>query len=181
MRYSFYRLLPHPVKENYIKNIEKQTPLVDLFAFAIMPNHFHLLLKQLYDKGISTFISNIQNGFAKFFNLKNDRHGTLFQNPFKAKIVETHEEFIHISRYIHLNPITSFIIDIDHLKDYPWTSMKWYMRDEENKFINKNYILESFKNAEEYFQFVRDQSDYQRHLGIIKHLTLEGKSRYPRV
>lgn len=173
IRYSKFRTLPQNLKRDYPSQIKKQTPLVEIYSFSLMPNHYHLLGKQLQNKGINIFISNIQNSFAKFYNLRNNRHGTLFQNPFKARRVETEEEFIHVSRYIHLNPVTSFVIELSRLDTYPWTSLSWYLDESRNKFITTNLIKGIFKTKEKYLEFIVNQADYQRKLGVIKHLMIE--------
>lgn len=173
IRYSKFRTLPKEQKESYLSSIKNQKPLADIFCFSFMANHYHLLLKQLKEDGILKFISNFQNSFAKYFNLKNNRHGTLFQNSFKAKRVETEEEFLHISRYIHLNPVTSLLIEFKDLAFYPWTSFPWYIEEEENRFVNTTPILENFKIKKQYQNFHSDQVDYQRKLHLIKNLILE--------
>lgn len=173
IRYSKFRTLPKEQKESYLSSIKNQKPLVDIFCFSFMANHYHLLLKQLKEDGILKFISNFQNSFAKYFNLKNNRHGTLFQNSFKAKRVEAEEEFLHISRYIHLNPVTSLLIEFKDLAFYPWTSFPWYIEEEKNRFVNTTPILENFKIKKQYQNFHSDQVDYQRKLHLIKNLILE--------
>jgi len=105
IRLSRFRSLPVQLKEQYLDALGGVTPLVEIYAFAFMSNHFHFLLKQIRDKGVAIFVANFQNSFAKVFNLKNDRSGALFQNAFKAKRIVTEDQFIHVSRYIHLNPV----------------------------------------------------------------------------
>lgn len=173
LRYSMFKKLSIKEKKNYYDQMVKTPPLVEIYAFALMPNHHHLLLKQLEDKGISTFISNFQNSFAKYFNLRNNRHGALFINPFKAKRVGTDEEFMHISRYIHLNPVTSFLIGINQLIDYPWTSLPWYGQEKKGSLVKTNELIAMFKSKDKYLRFIKDQADYQRKLGLIKKLTME--------
>lgn len=173
LRYSKFKTLPLDLKSGYISNFKKQKPLVEIYSFAAMPNHYHLLLKQLQDKGIFIFISNLQNSFAKFFNIRSKRNGSVFQNPFKAKRVETDEEFLHVSRYIHLNPVTSFLIEFKDLVSYPWTSYQYYKEGDGQKFINTERILNYFKSKNGYIKFIADQVDYQRQLEIIKHLIME--------
>ncbi|MDP3733522.1 MAG: transposase, partial [Candidatus Daviesbacteria bacterium] len=104
LRLSRFKILPSELKKQYLKSFKTAVPLVEIYVFAFMPNHFHFLLKQIQDRGIARFIANFQNSFAKVFNLKNDRKGALFQNAFKAKRIITEEQCIHVSRYIHLNP-----------------------------------------------------------------------------
>ncbi len=172
LRLSQYKNLPVEPKKNYLKSMKDNSRLVDIYAFAFMPNHYHFLLKQLVDNGIISFISNFQNSFDKYYNIKNDRNGSLFQNSFKGKRIESEDQFIHISRYIHLNPVTSYLIDFEDLKDYPWTSFRIYHYGLDS-FVNTKLILESFKSQENYYKFVADQVDYQRNLALLKDLVLE--------
>lgn len=173
VRLSKFKSLPMPLKEEYLKSFKYETPLVEIYAFAFMPNHFHFLLKQIQDRGISKFISNLQNSFAKVFNLKNDRIGGLFQNSFKAKRIETDEQFIHVSRYIHLNPVTAYIIEFGKLTNYQWTSFPGYALGEEIPYLNTDFLLSMFASRQSYIKFVSDQVDYQRELELIRNLILE--------
>src|SRR3989344_2506445 len=110
LRFSFFKRLTDQEKDEHIKNLSNKAPIVDIYAYSLMPNHFHLLLRENSSKRVQTFLSNFQNSFAKFFNIKNNRFGTLFQRPFKAKHIDTDGELLHVSRYIHLNPVTAYII-----------------------------------------------------------------------
>lgn len=178
LRYSHLKRLPSELKEDYIKKMENSEPLVEIYASAFMTNHYHLLIKQLIEEGIRKFIANLQNSFAKYYNLLNNRHGPVFQGPFRAKRISTDNELLHVSRYVHLNPVTSFLIDIKQLKDYPWTSYPQYLSSESgrksgNVKINTDLILSLVGSRYKYEKFVVDQSDYQRKLHLVKHLVLE--------
>lgn len=173
MRLSKFKNLSKKLREDYLFSLKRETSLVEVYAFAFMPNHYHFLLKQIQDKGISLFISNFQNSFAKYFNIKNDRNGALFQNSFKGKRVETDEQLLHISRYIHLNPVTSYIIEFDDLIFYPYTSFIYYHKKTNNSFVNTEFLMKFFSSQEDYNNFVKDQVGYQRDLAIIKDLLLE--------
>jgi len=125
------------------------------------------------DGGISKFLSNFQNSYTRYFNTRHQRDGTLFLNQFKAVRIETDEQLIHVSRYIHLNPYASHVIkDIDRLEYYRWSSFSEYISKGDG-FVNKSLLLGFFKNAESYKTFVFDQADYQRTLKEIEHLALE--------
>lgn len=173
IRYSKFCQLTNEAKKDYEKQSKKQTPLIDIFSFSFMPNHYHLLVKQQKEKGISTFISKIQNSFAKYYNIKNKRHGSLFQNPFKAKHIASDDIFIHLVRYIHLNPVTSFLIKGDQLDKYFWTSHYLYINEKLNSFLNKSWVLERFKTKQSYLKFINNQIDYQKNLHLLKNLILE--------
>lgn len=172
-RLSKFKSLPYQAQQEFLISRKSKMPVVEIYSFAFMPNHFHFLIKQLKTKGISYFASNIQNSFAKYYNLKTDRDGGLFQSSFKAKIIHTIEEFIHVSRYIHLNPVTLEIIDFEELRTYPWTSFSWYINDRLNLFVSKDTIVNHFKRIERYVSFVKNQVNYQRTLRKIKKLLLD--------
>ncbi len=81
------------------------TPLVDLFAYALMPNHFHVVLRQKTDGGISAFMQKICTAYSMHYNLKHQHSGTLFQGRFKSSHVNTEPYFRWIFAYVHLNPL----------------------------------------------------------------------------
>ncbi len=84
---------------------KKRKLLVNIVCFCLMPNHFHLILEQLRDNGISAFMHKLGTGYTKYFNIRTERVGSLFQGTFKAKYIERDEYLTHLSRYIHLNPV----------------------------------------------------------------------------
>jgi len=172
LRFSKFKKLPLSEQLEYLKSQKKEL-LVEIYSFAFMPNHYHFLIKQLRDDGIRRFIANIQNSFARTFNLKNKRGGALFRSPFKAKRIETEEQLVHISRYIHLNPVTSFLIEFEDLFNSPATSFSAYTQNIMFSFLNKDYLLKIFGSREAYISFMEDQVDYQRKLAFIKSVILE--------
>lgn len=173
IKFSRYNSLSEAAKQTYIKSKIFDKPLIEIYAYSFMPNHYHLLIKQLEDNGILNFMKNFQNSFAKFYNTRYDRHGSLFQNRFKAKRVEDNEQFIHVSRYIHLNPVTGYLVTYDKLADYHWTSYPLYQSNKYSSFINKKFLLSFFKDVEDHNNFVADQVDYQKSLSELKHLILD--------
>ena len=102
-----------------------------------MGNHFHFLIKQASDNGISKFMANFTNSYTKYFNTKHQRVGPLFQGVFKAVHVDSDEQLIHLSRYIHLNPVMGFVIKAEELKDYKWFSYPNYIGKQDVEFIEK--------------------------------------------
>jgi putative transposase len=139
-----------------------------------MPNHFHLLLKQLVEDGISKFMSDFQNSYTRYFNIKNKRHGPLFDTQFKAVRIKNDEQLMHVSRYIHLNPFTSFVVDsFDKLENYQWSSLPDYINEDEGQICNVSLILDLFNSKQDYRMFVLNHADYQRNLKMIKDLVIE--------
>lgn len=156
--------------ENLKKDYEK---LVEIVCFCLMPNHFHFMLKQKMENGISSFVSNFTNSYTRYFNKKHDRIGPLFEGIFKAVRIESEEQLIHTSRYIHLNPVSSYLIEPEELENYHWSSYLEFLGFSDNNLVVKDLILDFFSSVEAYKKFVLDQVDYARQLELIKHLTLE--------
>ncbi|MFH1181104.1 MAG: transposase [bacterium] len=127
---------------------------VELNSFAIMPNHFHLFLQEKDKKGISFYLQRIQNGYAKYFNAKHAKRGHLFQGAFRAVPVETDEQLLYLSAYIHRNPR-----EIAEWKDkeakYPWSSYQDFIgKNRWNELLRPNIILDHFSGAKDYYEFV---------------------------
>ncbi|MBI4089099.1 MAG: transposase [Candidatus Levybacteria bacterium] len=176
--FSFSKLLntPREERQNLLTQLKKQNAIhVEVLVFCLMPNHFHFLLKQVSENGTSTFMRNLQNSYVRYFNTINERVGPLFQSMFKTVRIETDEQLLHVSRYIHLNPSTAYIVKSEKLEDYPWSSFRSYLTEGYNRFsfINSEIILSFFKNRSEYRKFVFDQLEYQRELDKIKHLVFD--------
>lgn len=148
--------------------------LIEFVCFCFMSNHFHFLLKQSKDNGISKFMGQFENSYTRYFNTKYNKNGPILQGRFKAVMVEDDYQLLHLSRYIHLNPYSSFVVkNLADLESYPWSSLPEYLGKTEREICNKEIILSNFKTIEDYQQFVFDQADYQRNLEKIKHLLLE--------
>ncbi len=171
--FSDFNRLPQTQQENYIESALRNPPLIEIYVFSFMPNHYHFLVKQLQNNGISLFLSNIQNSFAKNYNLIKDRNGSLFEHNFKAKRITNNEEFIHLSRYIHINHVIARLIEFEQLSNSEWTSLPDYLNDKLNSFVNTKMLLDYFKTAEKYLIFLKNNVDYQRKLHVIKHLLLD--------
>lgn len=175
LSFSHYNRLSIEEKEKFMeKQKSKNLFLAEILAYCLMPNHFHFLLKQTGNKGIPTMLANCQNGYAKYFNIKHKRVGPLFQSMFKAIRIENDEQFLHVSRYIHLNPSTSYLVEIKDLASYPWSSYQHFINTNPNISLCKlEPVLSLGGGKEKYKKFVLSQADYQRKLNVIKHLILE--------
>ena len=90
---AFQKLLPflalsHAERTIFRQTLDQKALAVDILAYCLMPNHFHLIVRQNIKEGIHNFLSNVSNGYAKYFNTKRHRVGPLYQGPFKAVFVE---------------------------------------------------------------------------------------------
>lgn len=175
VRYSHFSRLPASTKNEILESLNKENQkLVQILAFCLMPNHVHFLIKEIRDKGISTFMRKFQNSYAKYFNTKTERSGSVFQSMFKAVRILTDEQLLHVARYIHLNPVTAFILkSVEELSNYPWSSYPIYIGKQSSDIISTNEILNFFATKDKLIEFTRDQVEYQRQLDKIKHLLLE--------
>jgi putative transposase len=143
--------------------------LVEIYCYCLMPNHFHLVLKQLRDEGVTLFMKKLCMGYANYFNKKYKRSGALFQGRFKAKTIENDSQMLHLSRYIHvLNPGELVEPDIREgkvrdaerldlfLKKYRWSSYLDYLGIKNYpSLIQKDFIMGQFKDKGDFEQFSR--------------------------
>lgn len=153
--------------KNHINTLPQiyDSTLIDMLCYCLMPNHFHLLIKQTQNSGISTFLSQLTNSYTKYFNAKYKRSGPLFQGTFKAVRIETNEQLIHVSRYIHINPVVARIVR--NLEDYKWSSYQEYKAHE---FLCKTAgILKFFHSRNSYLEFLNNHAEYELALKLLKH------------
>lgn len=175
LRFSKFIRLPTTERKDFLEKLGKKRDfLVEIVCFCLMPNHFHLLTRQLKENGILNFMRLVQDSYARYFNLKNKRKGSLFENRFKAIYIETDSQLLHVSRYIHLNPYSSHVVkDLSLLLKYPYSSLSEYLNLTSTEHCRKEIILKQFSKIEEYKKFLYDRADYQRSLEEIKHQLID--------
>jgi len=151
-----------------IHNKEKGQKIVEVSCFCLMPNHCHLVLKQLTENGISSFMKKLIGGYASYFNKRYDRSGALFQGRFKAKLIKTDSQMMHLARYIHiLNPgelvepeIRKGVIRDSlklklFLKNYKWSSHLDYLGIKNYPSLtNRDFIRSYFDDILDYEKFM---------------------------
>jgi putative transposase len=137
-----------------------------------MPNHFHLLLKQKQEEGIVRFMANSINSVTRFYNILSERKGPVFFTQFRSRRIITREQFMHVSRYIHLNPYSSGIVKTyEELMQYPLSSLRYYIQPDNQSICNTKLVLDEFSNnTQSYKDFVIDNAEYQKTLDHIKHI-----------
>jgi len=158
--------------DNYLMSMAQgKEKLVNIVAYCIMPTHIHLILRQLKENGISIFTGNILNSYSRYFNTKHRRKGPLWEGKFKNILVKTDEQLLHLTRYIHLNPVTANLVN----KPENWTTSSYreYLLELNNKegVCCYNDILNI--NPISYRKFVEDRIAYQKELATIKGLLLD--------
>jgi len=144
---------------------------IQIICYCLMPTHLHLVLKQLKKNGISIFTGNLLNSYSKYFNTKHRRKGPLWEGKFNNVLVETDEQLIHLTRYIHLNPVTEEIVKKPEF--WAYSSYNEYLLNITNDEGICEYENVLDISSTYYKKFVNDHVSYQRDLAKIKHLLLE--------
>lgn len=182
---DFYNQTNPPTKFSYrsvplllSESESKKKKVVKILNYCLMPNHFHLTLLQISDGGITFLMQHVLNSFSHFYNKKFNSKGPLFQSCFKAIKVENIEQLTHLSRYIHLNPVTSGIVEKP--EDFLFSSYNSYIGTVKSNLIYSKPILSEFSSPEKYMKFVLSQKNYQRKLSKIKKIILEQAQNFHR-
>jgi len=119
---------------------------LELMCYALMPNHFHFLLKQNSENAVTEFMKRLTNAYVKYFNDKYDRVGTLFQGRYRAILVDKDEYLTHLSSYIHINPIEmKEFSDAEKLKKYTFSSYLDYIGKRNTPWVHRDFILNYFE------------------------------------
>jgi putative transposase len=144
--------------------------LVDIISYCLMPTHVHLILRQLKNDGISTYMRKVLNSYARYFNTRYQRKGPLYEGRFRHVCVESNEQLYHLTRYIHLNPVTAYLTELP--EQWRASSYNQFISSEQDdKLCTYNDLLRI--NPDEYKKFVISRRDYQRELKTIKDVMIE--------
>lgn len=140
-------------KRDYLKLLEiiikiKEKKQFELYAYCLMSNHVHLVIKEKELRDISDIMKRIIGEYTQWFNYKYERTGGLMENRYRSQNVETDEYFMHLVRYVHQNPVKAGLVS--NIADYQWSSYSNYL--EEQGFISTELLFEVLpKNSYEYF------------------------------
>ncbi|HEX9664551.1 MAG TPA: transposase, partial [Patescibacteria group bacterium] len=126
--------------------------LVNIITYCLNPSHYHLLLEQIVDGGITLFMRKLGTGYTNYFNLKHERSGHLFQGAFKAKHVTSNDYFLWLSAYINGNPE---IHQTEKAEKYLWSSYREYLGRDDSGICDSQLILDQFKDINDYKKFVK--------------------------
>lgn len=134
---------------------------IELLAFCLPPNHFHLLIYQHEKGGMAKLMRSIMTSYSRYFNLKYKRTGSLFESRYKASRIDADNYLQHITRYIHLN--------VRYWQRYPYSSYKHYMSSCP-EWLQMKRVLDLFTDQEEYVTF---HKDYEEHKALLDELKYE--------
>lgn len=153
-------LSAEPVKDKQGREYPWLREDIELLAFCLMPNHFHLLVYQKNNKDAATrLLRGVSTAYTVYFNKKYKRRGPLFQERFKASSIDKDNYLHHVSRYIHLNP--------KGYRQWEFSSLDYYLGRKSAEWINPGLILDLFEPGE-YSDFLSDYEDYKRVMDEVK-------------
>ncbi len=133
---------------------------LELLAYCLMPNHFHMLVYQVEQASMSRLMRAIMTSYSCYFNRKYKKTGPLFETRYKASLIDSDEYLMHISRYIHLNP--------GDWQAYPYSSIHAYFGVGQEDWLQPGRIIELFGSAPVYADFLDDYVSYKKSLDKIK-------------
>ncbi|MHB0865878.1 MAG: transposase [Minisyncoccota bacterium] len=156
--------------------IDQKETLIDIAAYCLMPNHFHLLVHEKTEGGTSKFMQKLTTGYTMYFNKRHERNGSLFQGKFKATHVSDNRYLKYLISYIHLNPVKlidplwkkSGIRDRagaqKYLHEYPYSSYRDYLGEDraESKILNKKVLPDYFENERDFEIEIEDWLSYKK-------------------
>lgn len=149
-----------PQKDSSGRTYDDLAGSIELVAFCLMPNHFHLFMYQGEDwRAIERLMRRLVTAYSLYFNNKQNRVGPLFQDRYKAAKISNEAYLQHISRYIHLNP--------KNYKHYEWSSYQYYSGKKKADWVKPGKILGLFGSKDEYIRFVDDFKDYEDTLELV--------------
>ena len=153
------KVSPSKALKNYFGDIK-------LLGYCLMPNHFHLFVKQESDHGIDHFMRSLSTKYVRYFNSKYKRVGSLFQDTYKGVRVESEYQFVYLSKYIHRNPLGIACEDTPcRLEDYRHSSYGNYLGKYWQSWLETDEILSLFGSLNKrisyanYREFVEETSD----------------------
>ena len=173
-----------------ILDVNRGQGMLNICAYALMPNHFHLLVRSNNDGDVSKFMQKISTGYTMYFNTRQERSGALFQGRFKARHANTDAYLAYLIAYIHLNPIKLIDADWkergitdknkaeDFLRKYRWSSYQDYLRvgRPEQAIISKNALPEYWNTPHSFDVFVTNWLEHESESIPTQTATLSEKS-----
>lgn len=156
--------------------ISEEERLVDIGAYCLMPNHFHLLIREKKEGGISKFMQKLSTGYVMYFNKKNERTGALFESRFKSTHINKDNYLKYLFAYIHLNPVKLIepkwkekgISDKEkirkYLGNYKYSSYLDYIgnKREESLILHKDVFPKYFNSNLDFADFIDYWLNYNK-------------------
>ncbi len=160
--------------DNYIfvlNRIKKYLQRFDLamIAYCLMPNHYHLLIRQNSEHAAGLLPQRVFNSYSKAYNKRYNHSGTLFEGRFKAKAVDSDAYLLHLCRYIHANPVKHKFCN--ELEEWPYSNYQEWIGSRQGTLIDRAFVDSRFPVADEYEAFVLEflrMSELPEELSYLK-------------
>jgi len=171
-KFDFYNLNRN--KDFSIYNLETKDQYVSIGAYCLMPNHFHILITEKIEGGISNFMQKLSTAYAMYYNKKYERSGSLFEGKFKSKHIDKDNYFKYLFSYVHLNPIKLIQKDwkekgiknkkeaIEYLNKYKYSSYLDFTGEvrSQNKILDLKAFPKYFPNKKSFLKDTFEWLDY---------------------
>ncbi len=166
--------------------VDERDKFVEILSFCFMPNHIHLLLKQIKDIGITKFMAKVGTGYAGYFNRKYNRKGYVFQNRFKDVYIKDDDQLKTVFTYIHTNPIS--LVEpgwkengiknservIEFLKEYKWSSYQDYIAQKNFPSVaQRDFLLEVMGGERGCREAINDWIKYKKEINRFPEILLD--------
>lgn len=157
------------------QKIDFENKLVEIICFCLNPNHYHLILKQLEERGIEIFMHKLGTSHTNFFNKKNDRSGSLFQGPFKSVHMTSNDQLLYLSAYVNTNYYVHGCEKSLSLAQgvWPHSSLLDYLGERNETLFDKKIVLDQFGNVAEYKKYIRANVKHFREKKEMEECRLE--------
>ena len=152
-------------QDNYLfvlrkfKQYSREYALI-VIAYCLMPNHYHMLIRQDSDQPAGLLPQRVFNSYTKAYNKRYERSGTLFEGPYKVIHVKEHAHLLHLCRYIHANPVKDGLAS--ELEQWPYSNYPEWTELRPGTLVDRTFIQEHFASPESYRAFVMDYVQERR-------------------
>lgn len=152
---------------------------ISLIAYCLMPNHFHLAIKQVDKDSMTNFIRALSTRYSMYFNKRYTRVGSLFQGRYKAVLVDNDMQFLYLTKYIHRNPLDLPGYTPQNLLDYPYSSYHNFTGIIQQSWIDPSDITSRYTNKNSrntYQNFVEESTELSTEIETLGNITLDIES-----
>ncbi len=171
---NIFRQIEFEIKSGKCRNFDRPKnwpsprPLVKILSYGLMPNHFHLLLKQITENGISKFMSRVGNSLTKYINTRHKTSGRIFQGAYQAKLISDEKYFQYVDTYVQVfnifelysggleRAMKEFDKAFEFVLEYPFCSLGESFDKRKLNIVDRDTLGETFRNLQEYKEFARE-------------------------
>ena len=153
--------LKSPVKQNAFQQMIESSyrykqPLVEVLAYIEMPNHFHLVIEQMVDNGVSKFMQKLSTAYSMYINRKYDLSGAVFEGSYKTIPVVSDPQINQLLIYVLRNPIKAGLATNKTILQYKWSAIKEYLHKKERKVISMRRLPDYFSDQAHLLEAISD-------------------------